>query len=340
MNKNLTKYKKRSIIHIEGVIAFFRLKNWEKLLRAKKSSSSKLNRNTNALLGKGDSEMRKTTMQLLIAIVALFVSMSAHTMVIKAIDIPGNLSATILPETGEASTPSFNVYMAANLGDVWFVRSGLNWQEYKGGVIPVAGTFNLWQGAANIFVTDLDLSGLPGIKVYVGYGLSEADLGLPGHLSIVKTLEHEPTATCTNTTLINGVITCTWDMGGKIVGLNSIPSNCYSYNDQCWRDILNNGTVKTVATEMSLTGFSTRPLMFAVYRDWAGSYCARPIYKDDGTGVIHNQTAGDCFTDEFDWVVGTKTGIIFHFPQTGLCRQYVYNQATVSIDNIPANCPF
>jgi len=127
--------------------------------------------------------------------------------------IPGNLSAFIMPEKSDSRTTDYNVVMAALFQGSWFVRNGGNWEGFTG-TIPAADKVNLLSGIATTLITSVDLSSLPGLEVYVGYG----DINLPGHVAKVYTVPTPTTATCTPTTLTTGITTCMYPNNVKVVG--------------------------------------------------------------------------------------------------------------------------
>ena len=98
------------------------------------------------------------------------------------------ISATITPDTTESG--SLNVYMGALFNGQWFLRNGAaDWRPLGTGALPVAGQISA-AGAqpVSVSVTNLDISALVGLEVYVAYGLAEADLLKPGHLAKIHTV--------------------------------------------------------------------------------------------------------------------------------------------------------
>lgn len=86
-----------------------------------------------------------------------------------------NLQATITPRA-EDFNKNVNLYIGARVGSQWFLRSGADWVPWVGGALPVFyampanGSFNFVVGQ------NVNVSGLVGAEIYVGYGLNDADL--------------------------------------------------------------------------------------------------------------------------------------------------------------------
>lgn len=101
---------------------------------------------------------------------------------------PGGVSASINPDASESGT--VNVYMAAVYNGLVFFRGATTatWTPYTSGSFPVATTLGLAGAAKSVTVVDFDISSLPGLIVYVGYGTSEAQLALPGHTAAIYTV--------------------------------------------------------------------------------------------------------------------------------------------------------
>jgi hypothetical protein len=148
----------------------------------------------------------------------------------------------------------------------------------------------------------------------------------------------------------NGVNACVYPMGVKVSGVNQLPAGCNTWKDQCWKDSVANGIVKWVATSALMTGYSTRPVVFAYFRNTStafgvtGLWNYMPLYADDGS-----LTGGDIFggnTDEIDWIDGTPNGIIYHNKTRGFCYSFQWDAAQKSWDwngtgvDTPVACPF
>lgn len=85
------------------------------------------------------------------------------------------LQATIRP-IAEDLNKTVNLYVAAKVGDQWYLQSNANWVPWAGGPLPV---FNSVLAISVISLTVgqyVDASGLVGTEIYVGYGANDADL--------------------------------------------------------------------------------------------------------------------------------------------------------------------
>jgi len=187
-------------------------------------------------------------------------------------------------------------------------------------------------GAINLAFTDIDnavltgtIDGVPWTKVVKRMIFATAPT---------------PAPTCPAPALYNtNLKACLYPIGAKVVGMNQLTS--YTIGDTAWQQAVSDGTVKFIDSGFVLTGYSPRPIVWAFYKGWTGSSCTRFIYKDDGAGVIDNQTSSEtCTTGVIDWVVGTTTGIIRHYPDLNKCGQFTWNQATSRIDEPVVTCPF
>ena len=96
--------------------------------------------------------------------------------------------AIIFPDSGEIGKPA-NIWMGAVLNDAIYLRNGsTNWAKYQGGSFPIALTGAALPSSLLVKIVDFDISSLPGLNIYVGYGRTEADLSLSGHLVKVYTV--------------------------------------------------------------------------------------------------------------------------------------------------------
>ncbi len=115
------------------------------------------------------------------------------------------VSAIISPGSDFIGRPA-NIWMGGVLNGRIYLRDGpSNWVEYQGGPYPVALTSAALPSSLSVSVVDFDISSLPGLDVYVGFGSTEADLSRSGHLAKVYTVPQPPsvavpyTATVRNT---------------------------------------------------------------------------------------------------------------------------------------------
>lgn len=245
----------------------------------------------------------------------------------------GNLSAFIMPEKDDARGDT-NVYMAALFQGNWFVRNEQNWEVFTE-IIPVADKVSLLSGIASTLIASADLSTLPGLEVYVGYG----DINLPGHVAKVYTVPTPVVTTCTQTS--NG---CLYPRDVWV----TMPTSFLSYEawligDAGWVAGLKDGTIKPVDTGMIMTGYSNRPIVFMTFkRDPSITipvYCTTPVYKDDGKQIgLGNQAELLCGGTEMDRVMGTDDGIITHRKIKNDCFLMKWFESELALKNQSVTC--
>jgi hypothetical protein len=113
------------------------------------------------------------------------VAISAHAAsVVLNTTSSNSVTATITPDANEIGK-SVNVWMGALYQGVLFLRSGTTWTPYRTGSLPVAISGQTLSTSTPVTVVDqLDISGLRGLDIYVGYGTSEQTmLSSTGHLA-------------------------------------------------------------------------------------------------------------------------------------------------------------
>lgn len=99
----------------------------------------------------------------------------------------GGVSAIITPDPGEIGQPA-NIWIGGILNGTLYLRNGPStWAEYRGGPLAIALTNAALPSSLQVKIVDFDISSLPGLDVYVGYGNTEASLPLSGHLAKVYT---------------------------------------------------------------------------------------------------------------------------------------------------------
>jgi len=79
------------------------------------------------------------------------------------------------------------VYVAALSGGNWFFLTSQGWQTWHGGAFPTYSNGALANASIPV-VTGANVSGLVGTQVYVGYGLSDADMLNNGKYALVYTV--------------------------------------------------------------------------------------------------------------------------------------------------------
>jgi hypothetical protein len=120
----------------------------------------------------------------------------------------------------------------------------------------------------------------------------------------------------------------------------TLPVEATQIGDIAWQNAVKNETVKILDTGAQLTGFTLRPIVWAFYVHNSGTYCARPVYKEDGFPVGSlKSTSGGCNTDIIDWGIGTPVGIIRRIPARDQCYQLAWNQLRLNFDDLPVKCP-
>jgi len=140
-------------------------------------------------------------MKKLLCAFLLLVSALAHSTLAGAASVtlgqagPGGVSAIITPDPGEIGRPA-NIWIGAVWNGTLYVRDGpTTWVEYRGGLFPIALTSAALPSSLQVSIVNFDISSLQRLDVYVGYGSTEADLSLSGHLAKVYPPVPTPVAT-------------------------------------------------------------------------------------------------------------------------------------------------
>jgi alpha-tubulin suppressor-like RCC1 family protein len=86
---------------------------------------------------------------------------------------------------------SINVYLAAIIGGNFYVRGATTWTLWTGDSdLPVFATVTAGSGMSEInVITDLDVSGIPGVPVFMGYGTSQTDMLTNGKFGLIHTFQ-------------------------------------------------------------------------------------------------------------------------------------------------------
>src|SRR3989344_2806649 len=144
-----------------------------------------------------------------------------------------------------------------------------------------------------------------------------------------------------------GINTCVSPMGVKVVGTNQLPVGCDSSSFQCFKDAVESGAVKAVAS--GGTDNTGPPIVFLYFKNTTatakttGLWNVLPFHMADGSYSWVDIPGG--FTDEIDAVWGSPKGAIFHTKITGLCYEWAYDtKMKWVIDgakgiNTPTACP-
>lgn len=128
-------------------------------------------------------------------------------------------------------------------------------------------------------------------------------------------------------------------VGEKVVGVNELPGSAQLIGDDAWKKAVMDGVVKVVDTGATMTGFTTRPIVWTMFKRGVG-YCTVPVYKDDGGAIGTLTSPGSmCNSEAFDFSVGTSTGLIRHFTARNQCYEWRWNTAAVRFDDQQVTCP-
>ena len=81
--------------------------------------------------------------------------------------------------------------LAAIIGGNFFVRGATTWTLWTGdSALPVFATVTAGSGMSEInVITDLDVSGISGVPVFMGYGTSETDMLANGKFGLIHTFQ-------------------------------------------------------------------------------------------------------------------------------------------------------
>lgn len=102
-----------------------------------------------------------------------------------------SLTLSVTVEVADADIgKTGNYYLAFSLNGFWYFNNGSDWVEYNAGVLPVFATGPLFSGTAGL-VENVDLTGVIGARLYVGYGLTESDMVANEKYSLVYTVTQD-----------------------------------------------------------------------------------------------------------------------------------------------------
>lgn len=86
------------------------------------------------------------------------------------------LKATIQP-SAEDLNKMIRLYIGAKVGNQWYLHANGSWIPWAGGALPVFNTLLATNGVMDLLVAqNVNVSGLIGTEIYVGYGVNDADL--------------------------------------------------------------------------------------------------------------------------------------------------------------------
>ncbi len=123
--------------------------------------------------------------------------------------VSGNLSNLALSANIQVATPDVSqvesVYLAAQLGKLWFFNNGSYWSAPQGNAYPAFSTGALPMAQSVPIVNNMDMRGLGGTKVFVGYGRDANDMLTRGNYQKIYTVPPVPAASAKK------VIIFVWD---------------------------------------------------------------------------------------------------------------------------------
>lgn len=104
-----------------------------------------------------------------------------------------SITATIMPDAADVGTAA-NIWMGASYQGQWYLRDGLEWRLFNDGPLPIAITGQVLSSTTEVqVVSNLDISSLSGLEIYVGYGRDESDMrSSPGKLARIYTVLSAP----------------------------------------------------------------------------------------------------------------------------------------------------
>jgi hypothetical protein len=203
---------------------------------------------------------------------------------------------------------------------------------WLGGEIPSYSGIVATDGSISI-LSGVDIRSFVGTQIFVGCGTSTDDLLTNRKYSRLLNIGSSSPAPRI------------FQVGEQSVGQNKSPDCALQVGDSCWQKAVADGTVKMIASQIELTGYSTRQVMFASYVDISNDGCLKMVYADDGSivGVFPGTPGGPgCKTSRIGWAVGTEDGIISFFPDFdgGVCTKSTWDQNRFGLNVNLVTCPF
>lgn len=99
------------------------------------------------------------------------------------------VTATIEPDAADIGTPA-SIWLGAVYGTTLYLNDGVSWVPYTSGTLPIAKSVTLSASLSITVVDHIDISGLAGLQLYLGYGVDEQDmLTSPGKLAKIYTVD-------------------------------------------------------------------------------------------------------------------------------------------------------
>lgn len=172
--------------------------------------------------------------------------------------------------------------------------------------------------------------------------------GVEGTVTATVITENAPVV-CTPPSMANSVNVCmqppaatgyTWNntikawvanIGVLVTSLNELPLECKVIGDACWKGKTADGTIKYFETNLVMTGFSARKIVFAglvVSKQSgfaAGNFNLIPIYVDTESDapLLNNLVLNGSNTDGVVTLKGSQNGVKFTTPANG-CWEKVW----------------
>lgn len=128
-------------------------------------------------------------------------------------------------------------------------------------------------------------------------------------------------------------------MGTKVMGFHELSGFSTTIGDAAWQRAVQDGTIKVVDTGALMAGFSNLPIAWTVFTRGT-SFCTTPVYKSN-SGIIGNlaRPGSMCNSEAFDWVMGTKDGIIRHFVNRNECFEIRWDMSLATFNDFRVQCP-
>ena len=125
----------------------------------------------------------------LIVISGLFVTPAHAASIALGQATADRVTAIIEPDAADVNA-SANIWLGAVYGTTLYLNDGANWVPYARGPFPIAKSVTLSASQSVTVVDHIDISGLEGLQLYVGYGVDEQDmLTSPGKLAKIYTVD-------------------------------------------------------------------------------------------------------------------------------------------------------
>jgi len=221
----------------------------------------------------------------LLAVLLLFVVFPAQgaSVTLGKADKTG---VTAIVTADPMETGTVNVYMAATYaGTILFRGAGsMAWTAWTGGSFPVAASVVLGGMPMTVSVIDADVSSLPGLDIYVAYGISEAQLSLPGHLGRIYSVPTPP-LTITTTTTVRATTTTSSSTTTTTTTTSSTTTTTLAAGSENGR-LLFNEYCASCHTLEELAGSSAQQIRASIARRSSKNYLS--ILTDDQISAIED----------------------------------------------------